>query len=257
MTITDLEQNWESLGQADPLWAILYDPARKGNRWEPREFFGTGQEVIDELMTHIDELAVDFDRGRALDFGCGAGRLTQPLAEHFDRTDGVDIAASMIALAQSYNRAGDRCQYHHNTEPDLSLFADESFDLVFTEIVLQHMPPVLMLAYVAEFIRVLRPGGIACFDIPPGYARTLRGTLTRLAPAPALRWYRERKHHDSVMELHCIGERQVLEFLASQPVRVIESRKLPDPDYAVTARRQYIVQRGELRHDDTQRRDGA
>jgi SAM-dependent methyltransferase len=105
------------------------------------------------------------------------------------------------------------------------------------------MPPDLMLAYVDEFLRVLRPGGVACFDIPPGYARTLRGTLTRVAPAPLLRWYRERQHHDAVMELHCIAPPRVEEHLERRGATVIESRPLPEPAYAVTARHQYIVQR--------------
>lgn len=241
--ISELEQNWESLGQADPLWAILYDPARKGNRWTPQEFFATGEEIIDEVMAHMSSLDVELRRGRALDFGCGAGRLTQPLTKYFAQTDGVDIAASMVELARRYNRAGDRCAYHHNTAEDLSLFPDGSFDFVFTEIVLQHMPPELMVRYVDEFIRILKPGGLACFDIPPGYARTMRGTLTRLAPSPLLRLYRERQHHDAVMELHYIKRRRVIELLASREVRIVDDRPLPDPDYAVTAKHQYIVQR--------------
>lgn len=243
MSIKELEQNWDSLGQSDPLWAILYDPARKDNRWTPEEFFATGEEIIDDLMAHIATLDVDFGRGRALDFGCGAGRLTQPLTKYFEHTDGIDIAASMVELARTHNRAGARCAYHHNTASDLRMFDDCSFDFVFTEIVLQHMPPDLMLGYVTEFIRLLAPGGVACFDIPPGYAKTLRGTLTRLAPSPLLKMYRERKHHDSVMELHCIKPVDVVDFLDRKGVRIVDSRPLPDPEYAVTARHQYLIQR--------------
>lgn len=243
MTIQELEQNWESLGQSDPLWAILYDPARKDNRWTPEEFFATGEEIVDDLMKHVDTLDVTFKRGRALDFGCGAGRLTQPLTKYFLHVDGVDISTSMVDLARSHNKAGPRCTYFLNTDTDLSLFDDDSYDFVFTEIVLQHMPPDLMLGYVAEFMRILRPGGVACFDIPPGYAKTMRGMLTRVAPAPVLRKYREWKHHDSVMELHCIKPAKVIDFLTAMGVRVVESRPLPEPEYAVTARHGYVVQR--------------
>lgn len=40
------------------------------------------------------------ERGVALDFGCGVGRLTRALAAFFDRATGVDISSSMIEEAK-------------------------------------------------------------------------------------------------------------------------------------------------------------
>jgi len=51
-------------------------------------------------FAYIESLGVEPSGGRALDFGCGLGRLTQPLAERFDEAVGVDIAASMIEGAR-------------------------------------------------------------------------------------------------------------------------------------------------------------
>jgi SAM-dependent methyltransferase len=53
-----------------------------------------------------------------------------------------------------------------NERDDLSLFDDQSFDFVLSVIVLQHMPPELAKKYIAEFVRVLRSGGLAYFQIP-------------------------------------------------------------------------------------------
>ncbi|MDQ2724615.1 MAG: class I SAM-dependent methyltransferase, partial [Actinomycetota bacterium] len=92
--------------------------------------------------------------------------LTQALCEHFDRCDGVDIAPSMIERAQGWNRHGSRCSYHLNTSADLADFPDGAFDVVFCYLVLQHMEPELAKGYVAEFMRLLAPGGVAVFQVP-------------------------------------------------------------------------------------------
>lgn len=107
-------------------------------------------------------------RGRAVDFGCGVGRLTQALCSHFGTCDGVDIAPSMIAVAESYNRVGDRCRFHVIDDSRLSFLATGSVDFVYTAHVLQHMEPRYASDYVAEFLRVLRPGGAALIELPVG-----------------------------------------------------------------------------------------
>lgn len=166
MDLDALRHNWEMLGNTDPLWAIYAEPSKRGNRWSLDEFFATGVAEIGYLMEYLDDLPVKLRRARALDFGCGVGRLTQALAGVFERADGVDIATSMIDLARVYNRHGDRCMYHVNTRSDLALFPDAAFDLIYSVLVLQHMEPRYAEEYIAEFLRVLRPGGLAVFAVP-------------------------------------------------------------------------------------------
>ncbi len=124
-------------------------------------------------MRHVADMNVNIGRKRALDFGCGVGRLTQALANHFDETYGIDVAASMIDQAIQYNRHGAKCTYLVNNEDNLAAFPDDSFDLVFSYIVLQHMRPEYSKGYIKEFLRVLAPGGLIAFQIP-----------SELAPAP-------------------------------------------------------------------------
>ncbi len=62
-------------------------------------------------MDYLGDRQISFPKRRALDFGCGVGRLTQALARHFNIVDGVDIAPSMIELANQFNRSGGRCRY--------------------------------------------------------------------------------------------------------------------------------------------------
>ncbi|MBJ7598370.1 methyltransferase domain-containing protein [Candidatus Nephthysia bennettiae] len=179
-TIMWLEQaklDWERLGEADPMWAILSDPELTGNRWDRETFFNTGLEEVGHNLRYVMSLGLEIPRDRCLDFGCGVGRLTQALCDYFDRCDGVDIAASMVEGARTFNRHGIRCHYHVNSTGDLRLFEDAQFTFVLSIITLQHIEPLYSKRYVSEFMRVLRPGGIAVFQIPTAVRKAGEGPL--------------------------------------------------------------------------------
>jgi len=173
MRLKDLQKHWDEFGKRDPLWAILTLPEKQNQKWNPAEFFQRGEEEIAGVMAYLDSLGLAPRRRKALDFGCGVGRLTQSLGNYFEESHGVDIAPSMIAAARNYNRHGDRCHYHLNDKDDLTLFADNSFDFIYSVIVLQHMQPQYSRKYIEEFLRILVPGGVLLFQIP-----------SHLAPAP-------------------------------------------------------------------------
>jgi SAM-dependent methyltransferase len=144
----------------------LTDPTKRGGKWDIDEFFATGRAEIDSVLDYVRSLPVELKRTRALDFGCGVGRLTQALCRHFVECHGVDIAPSMIGLAAKYNRFGAKCLYHLNDAPNLALFADDTFDFVYSNIALQHIRPEYSVGYIAEFMRLLVPGGVSIFQLP-------------------------------------------------------------------------------------------
>lgn len=166
MNIKDLQKNWNEFGKTDPLWAILVDPTKKGRKWKIKEFFETGNREIDTIMKYIESLDIKISYKKALDFGCGAGRLTQALTNYFDDVHGVDIAPSMIKLANKNNRYNEKCHYHLNEVNNLKLFEDNSFNFIYSNIVLQHMEPEYGKNYIKEFLRVIIPGGLTVFQIP-------------------------------------------------------------------------------------------
>jgi SAM-dependent methyltransferase len=223
VNLAKLRRNWDLLGRADPLWAIAYDPTKRGNRWRPEEFFATGRREVAGLLADLEHAGVAVRRGRALDFGCGAGRLTQALAEHFEQVDGVDIAPSMLALAERHNRHGARCRYHLNASDDLALFADGTFDLALSLLVLQHVENHYTRRYLAELLRVLRPGGVLVVGLPSHPRPTLRGSLFALLPNGVLNlWRRLRYRHRGVMELHGLRREEVEALLRAAGGRVVE-----------------------------------
>ena len=99
---------------------------------------------------------------RILDCGCGPGSITVGLAQWAPdgETVGVDIGAEQLdgARARARDLGVKNVTFRHGDIFDLP-FEDDSFDVVFSQTVLYHIPePEKALA---EIKRVLRPGGLA------------------------------------------------------------------------------------------------
>lgn len=161
-----LKRNWERLGRRDPFWAALTDPVKRETGWDPEQFYRSGAAEIEALLQQAQQLGISVSRRRALDFGCGAGRLTQALANHFDRCDGVDISKTTLRMARRHNQQPERCFYHLNVTSDLRLFADASFSFACSTLVLQHIEPRDSKRYLRDLLRVLAPGGLLVFQLP-------------------------------------------------------------------------------------------
>lgn len=220
--IDSLKGAWDAAGKDDPFWAVLSVRDKQKNRWDTQEFLQTGVEEINQVMSHLRALGIDTLRRRALDFGCGPGRLTQALAAHFEQVDGVDISPSMIALAERLNQRTDRCHYHLNDTDDLRSFADQSFDFVYSAITLQHVGPVNARSYLKEFIRVLRPDGLLVFQLPGRQTGRLR-RLKAFAPAPLLAAYhRLRYQGHPAASMHGIPRDEVVAFCEARGVTIID-----------------------------------
>ncbi len=218
MTLDEWQKNWDQLGKDDPLWVILTDPSRKGGRWEAKEFFAIGEQEIDEhVIEYLKARKIPVARGAALDFGCGVGRLTQGLARHFEEVHGVDISPSMIEHARRFNRYESKVQYHVNNTPHLADFKDNSIDLIYSNITLQHIEPRHAKRFIEDFIRVLRPGGLAIFQvIEPTFIRSL-------VPQFAVTLYRNMKHRGKAyFGMFGVSQREIERLVTERGAEVVE-----------------------------------
>lgn len=167
MRIGSHRQDWDDLGELDPLWAVLSDPTRQFGQWRLEEFFQTGDEEIHKLLQEAKRLGFPRRRNRALDFGCAVGRLTRALTPHFRECFGVDISEQMINEAKRLNSSITSCVFIANKEPNLNIFPDEFFDFVLSRLVLQHIPKRdWILSSISDFIRVLAKDGLLIFQLP-------------------------------------------------------------------------------------------
>jgi SAM-dependent methyltransferase len=165
-TLESVRQFWDRHARRDPLWAILSYTAKRDGKWDTTRFFETGANEIAAMLCELDAQGIVPNRGSALDFGCGVGRLTQALGPHFGRVVGVDISPEMCDLATELNRFPKTISYVCNDAPDLRVLHDDTFDFIVSSIVLQHLQPELAVGYLREFFRVLAPAGIMVVQLP-------------------------------------------------------------------------------------------
>jgi len=140
MNLDKLKNDWESLAERDALWAILTDAAKASGKWDITEFMATGEAEIETVLGHLARIGFSPDfGGSALDFGCGVGRLAQPLARRFASCIGLDISQQMIEKAEALNQCTN-CQYVVADSDTRLPFPDASFSFIYSNIVLQHVP---------------------------------------------------------------------------------------------------------------------
>lgn len=187
MDFDQVRRDWTTLGADDPLWAVSVAPDKRGGRWDVDEFLAQGRRDVARAREWLAALGLPTRWERVLDFGCGAGRLSQALAAFSDEVVGVDVSVPMLETARALDRTGGRCRFVLNEAPDLHVFPSGSFDLVYSELVLQHLPWRVIPGYLGEFVRVLRPGAVALVQCTTRPMWTVKGLVWRLAPRPAVR----------------------------------------------------------------------
>ncbi len=99
--------------------------------------------------------------GRMLDVGTGPGHLPLLVCEHVANASvvGIDLAEEMLKVAERHRVASpfaERIEFRRADAKGLD-FADASFDAVFSNTILHHIPDPR--PFLAETRRVLRPGG--------------------------------------------------------------------------------------------------
>jgi SAM-dependent methyltransferase len=103
----------------------------------------------------IRELLANKNVQRSLEFGCGYGRLSPTFASLSARHTGIDIDAEALNAARVAYPALD---FRLSSGDELA-FPDDTFDLVVSWTVLQHIPPERIDRVVSELRRVLTPEG--------------------------------------------------------------------------------------------------
>jgi SAM-dependent methyltransferase len=190
--LDDTRRDWTALGAEDALWAVLTLPGKRDGAWDIDQFLATGRADVDVSVAWLGELGLPTRWERVLDFGCGVGRLSQALARQADEVIGVDISPPMLRVARTIDRTGGACRFMLNETADLRQFPDGHFDLVYCILVLQHLPRPVIEGYLAEFLRVLRPGGTALVQVATRALWTAKGVIWRVVPFRLVGWGQRR-----------------------------------------------------------------
>lgn len=157
----DTDNEWIKWGTVDPYFAVLScSEFRKDSIAANRAaFFQSGEMFIEHSLQQIDENFGTLERGSALDFGSGVGRLTIPLCRRFKEVVGVDVSPGMREeAAKNLAEAGLTNCEQVSSLPELG---ERRFDLVISYIVLQHIPCSRGYQIIADLLSRLKIGGVA------------------------------------------------------------------------------------------------
>lgn len=166
---TESDQSWERLGQEDAYFGVVSHPRFKNAHEQGPsrdEFFESGERYIEDTLAKIRlALAPVFAPKRALDFGCGVGRLVIPLAHHVDEVVGVDVSSGMLEEARrNCSREGLKNVTLLESDDQLSMVHGK-FDFISSYIVLQHIPIKRGEKIVSLLTERLAPGGVGALHV--------------------------------------------------------------------------------------------
>jgi len=153
-----MREDWNRRAREDANYYVAFGRREQTDD----EFFETAKEVVAGLEWELRRLGAGNPRARrALEIGCGPGRLLKPMSRDFGEIHGVDVSDEMIRLAREKLRGTPHAHAHATDGASLAMFADESFEVVYSYAVFQHIPSKeVVLEYLRETHRVLKPGGI-------------------------------------------------------------------------------------------------
>ena len=154
-----MRNEWNERAREDAHFYVAFGRREQ----DDEEFFATAKEVVAGLEWELRRLPAFQNRRswRALEIGCGPGRLMKPMSRHFGEIHGVDVSDEMIVKARQNLRGVSHAHVHATSGSNLAQFADESFHFIYSYAVFQHIPSRdVVMEYLREANRVLRPGGL-------------------------------------------------------------------------------------------------
>src|SRR5438270_477964 len=93
-----MRADWNERAREDARYYVAF--GRRGQ--EDEEFFASASDVVRLLEEELKRLSreIPAERRKALEVGCGPGRLMRPMSRNFGEIHGVDVSDEMVRLAE-------------------------------------------------------------------------------------------------------------------------------------------------------------
>src|SRR4051794_8176670 len=130
-----MREEWNERAREDAHYFVAF-----GRRDQvDTEFFVTACDVRRDLEAELRRLPSGQHR-RALEIGCGPGRLLPPMSAHSNEIDGIAVSDEMVVRAREKLRDVPTAFAHPPGGSALRLFPDSLFVFVCSYAVFQHTP---------------------------------------------------------------------------------------------------------------------
>jgi len=99
----DTDHDWKLIGDTDPYFGVTTEERFRLDRINAAAldaFYASGRDELSLVLRRIAAFVPDFRPQRALDFGCGTGRLVLAMAPHTKQVIGLDVAPGMLKRAR-------------------------------------------------------------------------------------------------------------------------------------------------------------
>src|ERR1022692_4629332 len=123
-----MRADWNDRAGEDAYYYVAFGRRKQ----DDSEFFQTADEVLAWLRDEMGRLEAEPGKGRALEIGCGPGRLMRPLSAEFQEIHGIDVSDRMIRLAERNLEGIAHAHVQATSGADLSPFANMYFDFVYS-----------------------------------------------------------------------------------------------------------------------------
>jgi SAM-dependent methyltransferase len=157
------DTTWKKWGRVDPYYAVLTSPEyhRQEIDRHRNDFFELGESSASALANNFQRFFGAQLHGRALDFGCGPGRVLVALAHRCESVVGVDISPDMLKEARRNCDGFGISNVAFAESNDTLSNVSGTFDFVHSHLVLQHIPVKRGLAIADRLLGLVNPGGLA------------------------------------------------------------------------------------------------
>jgi len=105
---------------------------------------------------------IDWTGKAVLDLGCAGGFMSEALDDRGAQVTGIDPAEDAIEAARAHASANGRTIHYDVGVGEALPYDDQHFDAVVCVDVLEHVADLAQV--IREIARVLKPGGMLCFD---------------------------------------------------------------------------------------------
>ncbi|HST69320.1 MAG TPA: class I SAM-dependent methyltransferase [Solirubrobacterales bacterium] len=134
-----------------------------GRTGDADAFLRLGAQMCDSIRAAAAAAGEPVERMRAiLDFGCGCGRVARHWPRQGPEVYGCDYNADLVAWCGA-NLPNLRATRNQLAPP--TPYVTGSFDLVYALSVFSHLDETLQRGWLAEFRRLLRPGGLLVLSV--------------------------------------------------------------------------------------------